>query len=273
MVGEATTPGGPAAEARGVSAVGGRASVADLGGPVTDDRGPAAVTLRGVEARYGRTPALHGIDAELPAGRVTALVGANGSGKSTLLGIVAGVHAVASGTVERRHARRPALVVQRSAAPDTLPVTVRDTVTMGRWAHTGPWRRLTAHDRAVVDACMERLGIAHLARRPLGALSGGQRQRALLAQGLAQESDLLLLDEPATGLDATARDAVLALLADLRAEGVTVVHATHDLAAASHADHRIHLAEGRVVTSATPPHTGTPIACTRPETPATVIGA
>jgi zinc/manganese transport system ATP-binding protein len=206
-----------------------------------------AVRLRGVCAGYGTTTALHALDLEVPEHAVTALVGHNGSGKSTLLGVLAGVHSPTHGKVSRAHRHRPALVVQRSAAADTLPVTVRDTVAMGRWAHRGLWRRLTARDRAVVKDSMARLGIAALADRPLGALSGGQRQRALIAQGLAQGSDLLLLDEPDSGLDAEAQAVIAALLPEVAAGGVTVVHATHDPAAALRAQHRLDLANGRVV--------------------------
>ncbi|MBX9390191.1 zinc ABC transporter ATP-binding protein AztA [Streptomonospora nanhaiensis] len=211
---------------------------------------PTAVDLRGVHAAHGSTAVLHDVRAAIPAGRVTAVVGPNGSGKSTLLGVLAGVHAPSSGTVARFHTGRPALVVQHSAVPDTLPVTVADTVAMGRWAHRGPWRRLTAEDRAIVAECMARLGIADLARRRLGSLSGGQRQRALLAQGLAQQSDLLLLDEPSTGLDTAAQQAVLDTVAALRDEGVTVVHATHDPAVARGADHVLRLRQGRLVPEA-----------------------
>ncbi|MBB4930559.1 zinc/manganese transport system ATP-binding protein [Lipingzhangella halophila] len=208
---------------------------------------PVAVGLRDVSAVYGATTALRQVNADIPAHRVTALVGPNGSGKSTLLGVIAGVHSPASGTVRRAHDEHPALVVQRSAAPDRLPVTVRDTVAMGRWAHLGAWRRPKAADRALIDACMERLGISALASRTLGSLSGGQRQRALLAQGLAQQSDLLLLDEPAAGLDPDAQTAITDLLAEVSAGGVTVIHATHDTDAALRADHRILIGNGRIV--------------------------
>ncbi|MUL43707.1 metal ABC transporter ATP-binding protein [Streptomonospora sp. PA3] len=209
-----------------------------------DEHTSAAVELRGVAAAYGSQTVLRDVTAAIPAHRVTALLGPNGSGKSTLLGVVAGVHAPSRGDVRRFHRERPALVVQRSAVPDALPVTVADTVAMGRWAHRGPWRRATAADRAIVEACMERLGIAGLAARRLGSLSGGQRQRALIAQGLAQRSDLLLLDEPSTGLDDSARQAVLDILGGLRAQGATVVFATHDTEAAQAADHRLHLRDG-----------------------------
>ncbi|SNR74491.1 zinc/manganese transport system ATP-binding protein [Haloechinothrix alba] len=213
---------------------------------------PAAVRLRAVSAVYGPTTALRDVDADVPAGRVTALVGPNGSGKSTLLGVIAGIHPVASGAVHRAHAFRPALVVQRSAVPDTLPVTVRNTVAMGRWAHLGLRKRLATADRAIVDECMERLGITDLASRPLGSLSGGQRQRALLAQGLAQRSDVLLLDEPAASLDAEAQAMITKLLGEVCASGVTVIHATHDTGAALHADHRVRIEHGRVAVDDAP---------------------
>lgn len=213
-------------------------------------RTPTAVALHGVRAGYGRTAVLDGVDAAVPSGRTTALVGPNGSGKSTLLGVLAGVHAPDGGRVERRHLRRPALVVQRSAVSDALPITVREAVAMGRWEHLGPWRRPGVRDRTVVAGCMERLDIADLADRPLGALSGGQRQRVLLAQGLAQQSDLLLLDEPATGLDTRAQEAIQRVLEEVAAEGVTVVYATHDPDAAGRADHRLHLRNGRIAAQA-----------------------
>ncbi|MFC3997467.1 zinc ABC transporter ATP-binding protein AztA [Nocardiopsis sediminis] len=205
-----------------------------------------------LSAGYGRHRVLCAITARIPAARVTAIVGPNGSGKSTLLGAVAGVVPAASGAVRRRSAVGPALVVQRSAAADALPISVRETVAMGRWAHRGPWRRLTRDDRAIIDTCMDRLGIGHLAARRLGALSGGERQRALVAQGLAQQADLLLLDEPDTGLDIEAQQRISDALDHTVRKGTTVVHATHDLAAARRADHCVLLAGGCVVAEGAP---------------------
>ncbi|MFD3688641.1 zinc ABC transporter ATP-binding protein AztA [Nocardiopsis sp. NPDC058631] len=207
----------------------------------------AAVTLEDVYAGYDGRAVLHGVTATIPAGTVTALVGANGSGKSTLLAVMAATLAPTAGRVLRGAARRPAFVVQRSAVSDALPVTVRETVEMGRWAERGPWRRLTPQDRAAVHTCMDRLGVADLARRRLGDLSGGQRQRVLLAQGLAQEADLLLLDEPATGLDADSRERIMAVLAEERGRGVTVIHATHSHREAAHADRILRMRDGRLV--------------------------
>jgi len=205
---------------------------------------PARITLRQIRVSHGATVALDGVSASIPAGRVTALAGANGSGKSTLLGVLAGIQPWQGG--ERLAAGRIALVLQRSAAPDTLPLTVFETVSMGRWAHRGLWRPLSGSDRAVIAVSIEALGLTGLERRPLGELSGGQRQRALVAQGLAQRAEVLLLDEPAAGLDG---DALLLIDRAIRAEadrGAAVVCATHDPEVIRRADHVIRLAAGRV---------------------------
>nr|WP_235192887.1 zinc ABC transporter ATP-binding protein AztA [Streptomyces viridochromogenes] len=204
------------------------------------------VRITELSAGYPGRLVLHQLSAEIPALAITALVGPNGSGKSTLLGALAGVIQPTSGRLHHVGNRPPAFVPQRSAVADVLPLTVRQTVEMGRWGDRGPWRRLTRQDRATVDQSMERLGITDLATRQLGELSGGQRQRALIAQGLAQESDLLLLDEPTTGLDLEAKDRITALLTELVADGVTVVHATHDLEAARSADACILLRDGHL---------------------------
>jgi len=197
-------------------------------------------------AGYPGRPVLHQVSGEITELSTTALVGPNGSGKSTLLGVLAGVIKPTSGDLLRTGDRPPAFVPQRGAVGDTLPLTVRQTVEMGRWGERGPWRRLTARDHATVDAMLDRLGIGNLASRQLGELSGGQRQRALIAQGLAQESDLLLLDEPTTGLDPEARDRIGSLLTALVSDGVTIVQATHDLEVARTADACLLLQDGRL---------------------------
>ncbi|MFE1035780.1 zinc ABC transporter ATP-binding protein AztA [Streptomyces sp. NPDC058807] len=214
---------------------------------------PAAATRRTTRVRFSRLsagypgrPVLHHMTAGIPALATTALVGPNGSGKSTLLGVLAGVIRPTAGDVHHDGDRPPAFVPQRGAVADSLPLTVRQTVEMGRWGERGPWRRLTREDRASVDSALARLHVADLAGRQLGELSGGQRQRVLVAQGLAQESDLLLLDEPTTGLDPEARERIATLLSELVADGVTVVQATHDLRAARSADACLLLRDGRL---------------------------
>ncbi|MER7489129.1 zinc ABC transporter ATP-binding protein AztA [Streptomyces sp. NPDC126497] len=218
-------------------------------GPLAATPGDTTFRIRLTELSAGHAgrPVLHRLTCEIPALTTTALVGPNGSGKSTLLGVLAGVIQPTSGELRHVGGRPPAFVPQRGAVGDALPLTVRQAVEMGRWGERGPWRRLTRRDRATVDAAMDRMGVAGLAGRQLGELSGGQRQRALIAQGLAQESDLLLLDEPATGLDPEAREHMATLLTELVGDGVTVVHATHDLDAARAADACLLLREGRLV--------------------------
>ena len=190
----------------------------------------------------------------VPAGAVTALIGPNGAGKSTLLHALAGLLPPRSGRLEVVAAQDDggvAYVLQGTQVGLHLPLTVRETVTMGRYATAGPIRRLRPEDRAAVDAALEALALTDLASRPLHQLSGGQRQRAFVAQGLAQGAQLLLLDEPITGLDLVSRQHILDAIEAERAAGRTVVVSTHDLGDASQADHLLLLA-GRVVASGPP---------------------
>jgi zinc/manganese transport system ATP-binding protein len=237
-------------------------------GPRDIETGDQRVRVTGLDAGYPGRPVLRQLTFDIPALAMTALVGPNGSGKSTLLGVLADVIGATSGRLRYAEGRPPAFVPQRGAVGDALPLTARQTVEMGRWGERGPWRRLTRRDRTVVDSAMERLGVAGLADRQLGELSGGQRQRVLIAQGLAQQSDLLLLDEPTTGLDPEARERITALLTDLVADGTTVVQATHDLEAARAADTCLLLSDGRLVGQGPPEQVLTPTALSRVWQPA-----
>ncbi|MEQ3553453.1 zinc ABC transporter ATP-binding protein AztA [Pseudonocardia nematodicida] len=210
------------------------------------------VTLDAVTVGYPVRVVLESVDAALPAGRTTAIVGPNGSGKSTLLDAIAGVRPVLSGSVTRSCRTRPAYVTQRSALPDSLPLTVRAAVAMGRWAHRGPWLRLTTRDREVVTDCLRRLELTALGDRSVASLSGGQRQRMLLAQGLAQQSELLLLDEPETGLDVGATELIEQALDEERRAGTSVVRITHDRAVALRSDHCLVLGRGLLVAADVP---------------------
>lgn len=188
---------------------------------------------------------------------VTALVGANGSGKSTLLHAIAGLLPVAEGTMtvlgrSPAAARgRVAYVLQTSSVSTHLLVTVGETVALARAAELGPIRRLRSHDREVVRQSMHRLDVDALRRRQLAELSGGQRQRVFVAQGLAQEAEVLLLDEPVAGLDLPSAERIRTVVAEERTAGRTIVIATHDLDEASRADHVVLLA-GRVVAAGPP---------------------
>ncbi|WP_432149920.1 zinc ABC transporter ATP-binding protein AztA [Streptomyces sp. bgisy029] len=230
--------------------------------PVTERRNER-VRFQQLSAGYPGRPVLHQLTGEITSLTMTALVGPNGSGKSTLLGVLAGVITATSGELLDAEGSPPAFVPQRGAVGDTLPLTARQTVEMGRWGQRGLWRRLTRTDRSAVDSAMERLGVADLGARQLGELSGGQRQRVLIAQGLAQQSDLLLLDEPTTGLDPEARERITVLLTELVADGTTVVQATHDLEAARSADACLLLADGRLIGQGSPGEVLTPEALAR----------
>ncbi|QGG93645.1 zinc ABC transporter ATP-binding protein AztA [Actinomarinicola tropica] len=199
--------------------------------------------------------ALRGLSFELRAGTVTAVIGPNGSGKSTLLHAIAGLLPLASGQLERRglpgSGAEVAYVLQGAEVREHLPISVREVVTMGRYGRRGPFRPLRAEDHAVVDAALERLEVADLAGRQVRELSGGQRQRVLVAQGLAQDAPVLLLDEPVTGLDVVSQRIILEVIGQERDAGRLVVTTTHDLGDAAHADHVLLLA-GRLVASGPP---------------------
>ena len=211
--------------------------------------GPAIVADR-VSFGYGAHRALRESTFEIPSGAITVLIGPNGSGKSTLLNGIAGLLAPVSGSVVVRpmgdEPRRVSYVLQGTKINETLPVTVREVVAMGRYADKKTFGRFTETDRMAIDQAMARMDIAELAGRHLTELSGGQRQRAFVAQGLAQDHDVLLLDEPITGLDIVSAQAIDDVIHDEHAHGCTVVMTTHDLAEARVADHVI-LLSGRVV--------------------------
>lgn len=235
---------------------------------------------------YNGTAVVHGADIALAPGRVTALVGPNGSGKSTLLRTLARLHAPQSGRIElpagsaadaagtaseitsdaasggidalalsnRDFARRVTLLAQSRPTPAGL--SVREVVEFGRHPHRGRWTRGDADGAAVVDHAMAVTGVTELAERPVDRLSGGQLQRVWLASCLAQNTEVLLLDEPTTYLDLRYQVELLDLIRDLaEVHGVTIGVVLHDLdQAAAIADHLVLLAEGRVRAAGTPQH-------------------
>ena len=225
------------------------------------DREPAdpsapAIAAEDLRVAYPHSPvlALADVDLFVPQGTRQALVGPNGAGKSTLLMAAAGLLPIVGGRLTvlglppGGAPRRVAYLAQRATLDWTFPVTVRRLVMGGRYAHLGWLRRPDAGDAARVDAVIERLGIAALAERRIQALSGGQQQRALLARALAQDAELLLLDEPLNAVDAESRAVIDGVLDALRDEGRTVIVATHDLGRLeADYDGVLYLAEGRTV--------------------------
>lgn len=202
-----------------------------------------AVRGRAVTVAYGDHLALCEIDFVLPASGLTAVIGPNGSGKTTLLRVVSGLVEPDSGEIRfDRGKPTVAHVLQSSAVNEAVPLTVEEVVRMGRYRRRGLLRRLGAADLAAVRDAMARMEVTDLAGRHLRELSGGQRQRVYVAQGLAQDADLLLLDEPVTGLDLASQSRITEVIREELERGRTVVMTTHDVAAAATADHVLLLA-------------------------------
>lgn len=210
----------------------------------------AVISARDVVFRYGDRVAIESSSFDIPDGAITALIGPNGSGKSTLLNGIAGLIRPAAGSLvvapTAHGPRRMSYVLQGTKVNEALPVTVTEVVGMGRFDAAPFASRLRPRDRDAIAAALARMDIADLGDRHMSELSGGQRQRVFVAQGLAQDHDILLLDEPVTGLDVTSAQAIDDVIHDEHARGCTVVMTTHDLAEARVADHVVLLA-GRVV--------------------------
>ena len=213
--------------------------------------GPA-VTAQQLEVAYDGRSALCCADLAIPREAITVLIGPNGSGKSTLMSAIAGLVTPRSGELQvlgspgPARPGRAAYVMQSTEVDSLLPISVVEVVTMARFARRGFVSRLDQSDRQAVTAAMDRMEIGDLANRRINQLSGGQRQRALVAQGLAQEAEILMLDEPVMGLDLVSRQRIDAAVAAERSTGRCVIISSHDLDDARTADHVVLLA-GRVV--------------------------
>jgi ABC-type Mn2+/Zn2+ transport system ATPase subunit len=212
-----------------------------------------AIHFDGVSVGYNGKPALQDVTLDVTRGVRLAVLGPNGAGKSTLFKAIMGMlpirsgHILIHGETPRERDTHVAYVPQREDIDLRFPVTVRDVVMMGRYGRIGWLKRPGRSDHLAVQRAMRQLGISDLAGSPVGDLSGGQLQRAFLARALAQEADILLLDEPFTGVDAMTENAIYALLDDLKTRDITVLVATHDLdKARSHFDDLL-LVNGTVV--------------------------
>jgi ABC-type Mn2+/Zn2+ transport system ATPase subunit len=192
----------------------------------------AAFATDRLTVAFGDIPALENVSFELPAGSRTALLGPNGAGKSTLFRAAVGLVGAKAGSV-RLASRRVAFVPQQIDVEPAFPVTGADVVRMGRYGDLGWVRRFGPRGQELVADAQRALDVDHLAARRFGDLSGGERQRVLLAQAAAQDADLLLLDEPFTGVDRPTHSAARALLARWSEQGRTIVVATHDLESAA----------------------------------------
>jgi iron complex transport system ATP-binding protein len=219
---------------------------------------PDAVVGTNVVLTRASKVALTASDFVIPEGCITAIIGPNGSGKSTLLHAISGLIEPSAGTLtvlgatpELSQPRISYVLQYASGGAAGTPLTVRETVMMGRYPTLGVSRRPSKSDRERVDAALDRLAIQDLAERHLSELSGGQRQRVFVAQGIAQDHAMLLLDEPLTGLDLISMRTIDAIIHDEPARGCSVVLTTHDLDEARAADHVI-LVAGRIVACGAP---------------------
>jgi ABC-type Mn2+/Zn2+ transport system ATPase subunit len=198
-------------------------------------RDPARLDIKHVSAGYNGVDAISNLSLQIPHGSQAAIVGPNGAGKSTLFKALVGLLPVRKGSIQihcqpiGQHRDCVAYIPQREEVDWKFPVTVRDVISMGRFAHTGFLGTIGNKDRTVVEECLRKMDLTELAEVPVGDLSGGQQQRVFLARALAQEPHILLMDEPFTGVDATTTETTLNLLRELRKDKVTVLVSTHDL--------------------------------------------
>jgi zinc transport system ATP-binding protein len=209
---------------------------------------PLALRFEDVSFAYGAGPAvLRGVDLEVERGEFVAIAGPNGGGKTTLVRLAVGLAEPTTGRVEVL-TRRIGYLPQRAQAGIDAPLTVRELVTAGRAAHTRLFGPLAARDREAVHEAIERVGLTPQSDRRLATLSGGQQQRAFIAKALAADPELLVLDEPTTGVDVEAQDAIAVLLQHLRDElGMTVLYVSHEFGAVERFVERLVLVRGGIV--------------------------
>ncbi len=215
-------------------------------------QGKPILEVKDLTVRYDNHLALDRVTFDLQRGERVAVVGPNGAGKSTLFKVIAGVLPKNNGSV-RVAGEEPeehiciAYVPQRSSVDWQFPVTVADVVMMGRTGKLGLLRRPRQEDRLVVQRCLEDVGLQHLAGRQISELSGGQQQRMFIARALAQEAELMLMDEPLNGIDVHSQEQIFAILDELRRRQVTIMVATHDLDQAAERFDRVMLLNHRIV--------------------------
>lgn len=218
-----------------------------------------AVRVKDLVVRYGRTLALDGVTLELHFGEAMGIVGPNGSGKSTLLKSIAGLLTPASGDVtvlgtvpQKIPAGSLAYVPQIEAADWSFPATVWDVVAMGRFPRLHFWQHFGEVDRGAVEEALSAVNMYDLRGRHIAELSGGHQQRVFVSRAIAQRPQLLLLDEPTTGVDAETEEAVRKVVRSLVDDGMPVLMTTHDLDRVGDWFDRLLVLDRRVLALGTP---------------------
>jgi manganese/zinc/iron transport system ATP- binding protein len=212
-----------------------------------------ALELHDLSVSYQKKPVLYGVDLAIPEGSLVGLIGPNGAGKSTLIKAVMGLLPLNSGWVKvfgepfAQAKQRVGYVPQRESVDWDFPVNVMDVVLMGRYGKLGVFRRPKKEDRDKAREALDKVSMLPFANRQISNLSGGQQQRVFLARALAQESDLYLMDEPFSGVDAATESAIITLLQELKSRGRTIIVVHHDLTTARDYFDRLVLLNMRVV--------------------------
>lgn len=218
----------------------------------------AAIEVSRLTVSYGPVPALLDISVAIDSGKLVGVIGPNGSGKSTLIKAILGFVKPDVGEVKlfgqdaSMAKGRVAYVPQRGAVDWDFPITVREVAAMGRYGKRRWWQDLTKKDYQLANEALAKVRMGEFARRQIGQLSGGQQQRVFMARALAQDADILLLDEPFAGVDAATEGAILDVLKETKQQGKTVVVVHHDLATAAEYFDQIILLKQRLFGFGTP---------------------
>lgn len=217
-----------------------------------------AIDVANVTVSYGPTPALLDVSFQVPSGMLVGIIGPNGSGKSTLVKTILGFKEPDIGDVKlfgesiENSRGRVAYVPQHGSVDWEFPITVRDVALMGRYGKIPWWRDASAEDKRIAEEALEMVRMSEFADRQIGQLSGGQRQRVFMARAMAQGADILLLDEPFSGVDAATERAILDVLQRTKVSGRTLMVVHHDLATAAEYFDRLILVKQRLYAYGTP---------------------
>ncbi len=223
-------------QSSGASSVG---TTSESSGAATAAATPSAIQVSNLTVSYGPVPALLDISFAVPAGKLVGVIGPNGSGKSTLIKSILGFIKPDVGRVKlfgqdaSKAKGRVAYVPQRGSVDWDFPITVREVALMGRYGTRRWWQDMSRSDYALADRSLAQVRMSEFGNRQIGQLSGGQQQRVFMARALAQDADILLLDEPFAGVDASTERAILGVLTDSKKKGKTMVVVHHDLETAA----------------------------------------